>query len=160
MSALRRLGVRRGEYARRQELVQRLADAAKGELKKELAAAANGAAALLKAVDGFVDSLKAGETGDRSPLFNAARYLGYANRTDGALVLDFDLRLEGMTIVKDTLLTGQRLRLSGLAFLWYRLHEPNGKLLQARTLRRITPPVEVDLRGHAADASFWHEEQR
>lgn len=61
-----------------------------------------------------------------------------------------------MTIVKDNLFTGQRLRLAGVAFLWYPLHEPNGGLRLADTVRRITAPVEVDLRGTAADGAFWH----
>jgi hypothetical protein len=56
---------------------------------------ASSAGALLKTVDAFIDSLKAGETGDRSPLYNAARHLGYAARTEGAPVQDVDLRLEG-----------------------------------------------------------------
>jgi hypothetical protein len=134
--------------------VQRLADAAKRDEKKELAAVAASAGALLKTVDGFVDSLKAGEVDDKSPLFNAARYQGYAGRTNGMVVLDFDLRPEGMTIVKDGLFTGQRLRLSGPAFLWYRLHEPDGRLRLANAVRKITAPVELDLRGENAGGDF------
>jgi hypothetical protein len=106
-------------------------------------------------VDTFIESLKAGDPSDRSPLFNAVRYLGYANRTAGASVLDFDLRLEGMTIVKDGFFSGQRLRLSGVAFLWYRLHAPDGTLRMADAVRRITEPVEVDLRGTPAGGEFW-----
>jgi hypothetical protein len=70
-------------------------------------------------------------------------------------VLDFDLRLEGMTIVKDGLFMGQKLRLSGVAFLWYRVHEPDGTLRIADAVRRITRPVEVDLRGEDANGEFW-----
>jgi hypothetical protein len=92
-------------------------------------------------------------------LFNAVRYLGYANRTAGALVLDFDLRLEGMTIVKDGLFSGQRLRLSSVAFLWYRVYEPNGTLRMADAVRRMTEPVEVDLRGRDAGGEFWGQGQ-
>jgi hypothetical protein len=124
-----------------------------------LSAAVAGAGALLKAVDAFVDSLRAGETGDRSPLYNAARYLGYATRTEGMLVLDLDLRLEGMTIVKDALFTGQKLRLSGVAFLWYRVHEPDGRLRMADAVRRVARPVEVDLRGDAAKGDFYGSAQ-
>jgi hypothetical protein len=113
LSRVRALAAQRGEYANRIAILDRLADAAKGDEKRALAAAVAGAGALLKAVDAFVDSLRAGETGDRSPLYNAARYLGYAARTEGMLVLDVDLRLEGMTIVKDALFTGQKLRLVG-----------------------------------------------
>jgi hypothetical protein len=155
LAKVRALAVQRGEFAHRLAVLQKLLDNAKGDEKKDLAAVAAAGGTLLKTVDGFVDSLKAGEAGDRSPLFNAARYLGYAARTNGMLVLDFDLRLEGMTIVKDSLFTGQRLRLSGVAFLWYRVYEPNGTLRLANAVRRMAKPVEVDLRGESAGKAFW-----
>jgi hypothetical protein len=160
LARVRTLANQRGEYANRIAVVQRLADEAKGEQKKALAAVAASAGALLKTIDGFVESLKAGEASDRSPLFNAARYLGYAGRTTGSLVLEFDLRLEGMTIVKDNMFTGQHLRLSGVAFLWYRVYEPNGTLLLAKAVRKITAPVEVDLRGSDAGGEFWNQPGR
>jgi hypothetical protein len=155
LARVRTLASLRGEYANRVAVVQRLAEAAKGDEKRDLTAAANASAAVLRTVDTFLDSLKPGDASDRSPLFNAVRYLGYANRTAGSLVLDFDLRLEGMTIVKDGLFSGQRLRLSGVAFLWYRVYEPNGTLRMADAVRRIAEPVEVDLRGADADGEFW-----
>jgi hypothetical protein len=155
LARVRALAAQRGELANRIAILQKLADTAKGDEKRDLGAVASSAGAQLKAVDAFVDSLRAGEAGDRSPLFNAARYLGYAARTEGMLVLDFDLRLEGMTIVKDGLFTGQKLRLSGVAFLWYRVHEPDGTLRMADALRRVTRPVEVDLRGEQAGGEFW-----
>jgi len=157
---VRALALARGGLANLIAIVGRLADAAKGDEKKNLAALAASGAALLKTVDAFVDSLKAGEAGDKSPLFNAARYLAYAQRTDGMRVLDLDLRLEGMTIVKDNVFTGQKLRLSGVAFLWYRLHEPDGTVRLARTLRRMARPVEVDLRGAGVGGEFWGGSQR
>ena len=155
LARVRKLAAQRGELANRVAVVQKLADAAKGDEKKELAALASGGGAVLKSADAFIESLKAGETGDRSPLFNAARYLGYAARTRDMLVLDFDLRLEGMTIVKDGLFSGQRLRLAGVAFLWYRLHEPDGSLRLADAVRRMTAPVDMDLRGEAVGAAFF-----
>jgi hypothetical protein len=158
LSRVRALAAQRGEYANRIAILDGLADAAKGEEKRALAAAVAGAGALLKSVDAFIESLRAGETGDRSPLYNAARYLGYAARTEGMLVLDVDLRLEGMTIVKDTLFTGQKLRLSSVAFLWYRVHEPDGTLRMADAVRRVARPVEVDLRGDEVGSDFWTSE--
>lgn len=151
----RTLAAQRADFANRIAIVQKLSDAAKGDEKKDMAGVASAAGAALKTVDSFTDSLKAGEASDKSPLFNAARYLGYAGRTANALVLDFDLRLGGMSIVKDNLFTGQHLRLSGVAFLWYRLYEPNGALRAADTVRRITAPVDVDLRGTDAGGEFW-----
>ncbi|HBI68260.1 MAG TPA: hypothetical protein DDZ22_04340 [Massilia sp.] len=152
---LRTLATHRAEYANRIAQLQKLADAAKGEDKKELAGVAGAAGAVLKTVDAYIDSLEPGETGERSPLYNAARYLGYASRTAGVPVLDFDLRLEGMSIVRDKLFTGQTLRLSGVALLWYRLHAADGSLRLAKTVRRIARPIEVDLKGEAAGGAFW-----
>jgi hypothetical protein len=155
LARVRTLASQRGDFANRISIVLKLAEVAKGDEKKDLVAVASASGAVLKTVDAFIDSLKAGEISDKGPLFNAARYLGYANRTAGAMVLDFDLRLEGMTIVKDNLFTGQHLRLSGVAFLWYRLYEPNGALRFADATRRVTEPIEVDLRGETATGDFW-----
>ncbi|UVW27933.1 hypothetical protein [Massilia sp. H6] len=149
------LAAHRAAYAGRIAELQGLADAAKGDQKKQFAAVVQAALAQLKLVDSFTDSLQAGEASEKSPLFNTARHLGYSERTAGSLVLDADLRLEGLTIVKENLFTGQHLRLSGVAFLWYRLHEPDGQLIRAEALRRITRPLEVDLRGSNAADSFW-----
>lgn len=160
LARVRSLAAQRADYARRLATLERLASAAKGDEKRDMGAMADSASALLRQADAFIDSLRAGETGERSPLFVTARYLGYASRTAGAAVLDADLRLEGLTIVKDSLFGGQRVRLSGVAFLWYRLHDANGVLRQARTVRRITPPVEIDLRAAAAPGEFWSGPRR
>jgi hypothetical protein len=155
MARVRALANQRSEFANRIAIVQRMADDAKGDEKKNLTGTVNAASAVLKNVDAFVESLRAGEANDRSPLFNAARYLAYASRINGTLVLEFDLRLEGLSIVKDGLFSGQQLRLAGVAFFWYRLYEPNGVLRAADAVRMITEPVEVDLRGNPADGEFW-----
>lgn len=155
LGKLRALANHRAEYANRIALLQKLADSARGDEKRELAAVAGAAGAALRTVDDFVESLRAGETGERSPLYNAARYLAYAARIEGAQVLDFDLRLEGMSIVKDGLFSGQKLRLSAVALLWYRVHAPDGSLRLARTARRMLRPIEVDLRGAEAQGRFW-----
>lgn len=155
LERVRLVGIERATLARHIDALQALADAAKGEHRKEIAAVAAGATAQLKAVDAFVESLRAGEAGDRSPLYTAARYLGHAERSAGALVLDVDLRLEGLSSVRDHLFRGERLALSGVAFLWWRLHEPDGRLLRADAVRRISRPVEVELRGWRAQDDFW-----
>ena len=156
LERVRLVGTERSVLARHAARLEVLADAAKGELKKELQAVEAAARAQLKAVDAFTEGLRAGEASDKSPLFTAARYLGQAERSAGALVLDVDLRLEGLTQVRGNLFGGERLSLSGVAFLWYRLHEPDGRLLRADALRRISRPVEVELRGKQADDAFWH----
>ena len=155
LGKLRSLATHRADYANRIATLQKLLEAAKGDEKRDMANVATAAGAVLKAVDAFIDSLRAGESGEKSPLSNAARYLGYAARTEGAHVLDFDLRLEGMSIVKDNLFTGQKLRLSAIALLWYRVHAADGSVRLARTVRKMAEPVEVDLRGEMAGGAFW-----
>ncbi len=157
LERVRLVGLERAALARHVDVLNALADAAKGERKKELAAIAAAAMAELKAADSFIDSLRAGDASDKSPLFTTARYLGQAGRSAGALVLDVDLRLEGLAVQRDHLFTGERLALSGVAFLWYRLHEPDGRLVRADALRRISRPVQVNLRGVPGGDGFWDE---
>jgi len=156
LERVRLLGQQRGVLAAHIASLQALADGAKGEPKKIFAALAAGANAQLKTADAFHESLRAGEASDKSPLYTAARYLGLAERSAGALVLDVDLRLEGLTLVRDNVFTGERLSLSGVALLWYRLHEPDGRLLRADAVRRVSRPVAVDLRGQAG-GHFWDD---
>lgn len=157
LERVRLVGLERATLAQHIDAFDLLTAGAKGERKKELAAIAAAATVQLKAVDSFIDSLRAGEASDKSPLFTTARYLGQAERSSGALVLDVDLRLEGLAVQRDHLFTGERLALSGVAFLWYRLHEPDGRLVRADALRRISRPVRVDLRGVPGDDGFWDE---
>lgn len=155
MAKVRALVGLRSAYAARVAIVQKMADSAKGEVKKDYSAVASAAVAVLKTVDAFIESLKVGEASDKGPLFNAGRYLAYGERARVALVLDFNLRLEGMTVMKQNLFTGQHLRLSGVALLWYRIYEANGVLRVATSVRKISAPVEVDLRGKLRGGEFW-----
>lgn len=123
--------------------------------KKRLSTAVAASTTTLKSVDAFIDSLKALQVDDKSPLYNAARFLAYRERTKGAYVLDFGLNLEGLTILREQFFTGQRLRLSGAAFLWYRVYSADGSLYSAKTVRKISKPTEVDLGGSAEKDSFW-----
>ena len=126
-------------------------------LKQQLTALYAAATLLLKTADAFIDTMKATEVSDKSPLFNAARYLAYEEKTNGADVLDFELRLEGLAITRDNIFTGQHLNLSGVAFLTYRLYAPDGTLKQAKTTRRISKPIEVKLKGSDAKGEFWDQ---
>jgi hypothetical protein len=155
LERVRLVGLERAALAQHIDALDVLAAGAKGERKQELAAIAAAATVQLKAVDSFIDSLRAGEASDKSPLFTTARYLGQAGRSAGALILDIDLRLEGLAVQRDHVFTGERLALSGVAFLWYRLHEPDGRLVRADALRRISRPVQVDLRGAPGSDGFW-----
>jgi hypothetical protein len=140
------------------KLKKKLEDKTLPEAEKQQLTALNGAATLLlKTADAFVDTMKVTEVSDKSPLFNAARYLAYEQRTKGADVLDFDLRLEGLAITRENIFTGQHLNLSGVAFLTYRFYKPDGSLKQAKTIRRITKPIEVKLKGEEPTGEFWSD---
>ncbi|MBA5635678.1 hypothetical protein H3H37_01250 [Duganella sp. LX20W] len=130
-------------------------DASTDPQVKKLTVMRADAAASLKGTDAFIESLKISDVSDKSPLYSAARFLAYDKRVQNADVLDFTLRLEGMTIIRENLFTGQHLRLSGVAFLWYRIQSRNGTLVLAKTVRQITKPVQVDLDGDKAADAFW-----
>lgn len=111
--------------------------------------------ALLKTVDAFIDSHRAGEPGDRSPLFNAARYLGYAAHR-GHAGAGLRPAAGGNDDREGHLVHGPEAPPVGSGdFLWYRVHEPDGTLRVADTVRRISRPVEVDLRGDDLDGDFF-----
>lgn len=108
-----------------------------------------------KLVDGFIAVLKPNEIGEKSPLLVAARYLALSKRTVNSNILDIDFKLEGLTIIKENIFTGQKLRLSATAITWYRLHEKAGKIIKAGVWRELAKPVQVDLRGDDAKDVFW-----
>lgn len=108
-----------------------------------------------KLIDGFIAVLKPNEIGDKSPLPVAARYLALSKRTVNSNILDIDFKLEGLTIIKENIFTGQKLRLSATAITWYRLHEKAGKIIKAGVWRELAKPVQIDLRGDDAKDVFW-----
>ncbi len=125
--------------------------------KKQLQAQLDKLTPVAKQVDGFLAIIKPSEVNDKSPLPTAARYLALAKRIANADVLDLDIKLEGLSIVKENLFTGQRLKLSGTAILWYRVHDLGGGLLKAGVLRRMAKPIHVDLRGDDPKDEFWSQ---
>jgi hypothetical protein len=127
-------------------------DAAK---KKVLQTQFEDLSAVGKLVDGFIAVLRPNEINDKSPLPVAAKFLALSKRTANSNVFDIDLKLEGLTIIKENIFTGQKLRLSATAITWYRLHEKAGKVVKAGVWREIAKPVQVDLRGDDADNAFW-----
>lgn len=127
-------------------------DAAK---KKTLQAQLDDLSAVGKLVDGFIAVLKPNDLSDKSTLPVAAKYLALSKRVATSSVFDIDLKLEGLTITKENIFTGQKLRLSATAIVWYRLHSRDGKVLKAGVWREMAKPIQVDLRGEDADSTFW-----
>lgn len=127
-------------------------DAAK---KKTLQTQFDDLSAVGKLVDGFIAILKPNDLTDKSPLQVAAKFLALSKRTADSNVLDIDIKLEGLTIIKENIFTGQKLRLSATAITWYRLHERAGKIVKAGVWREMAKPVQVDLRGDDAGNAFW-----
>jgi hypothetical protein len=126
--------------------------------KKQLQAQLDQLTSVAKQVDGFLAIIKPSEVNDNSPLPTAAKYLALANNIENADILDFDIKLEGLSIVKENIFTGQRLKLSGTVVLWYRLHCVDGTLYKAGVLRRMAKPIHVDLRGEDPKDEFWGQQ--
>jgi hypothetical protein len=106
---------------------KRLEEEKDAATKKSLQAQIDELAAIGKLVDGFIAAIKPNEIGDKSPLLVAARYLALSNRAASSDVLDIDFKLEGLTIIRENIFTGQKLRLSATAITWYRLHDRAGR---------------------------------
>jgi len=126
--------------------------------KKELQTRFDDLSAIGKLVDGFIAVLKPNEISDKSPLPIAAKYLALSKRTANSNIFSIDFKLEGITIIKENIFTGQKLRLSATAITWYRLHEKAGKIIKAGVLREMAKPIQVDLRGENANNEFWSEQ--
>jgi len=103
---------------------------------------------LLKQTDAFVLALKTLDTTGTGPISIAARFLQLNKRVlkSTTRIVDVDVKAEGITIVKDNLFAGQRLRLGGAAVLSYRVMEIDGTLLLAKVEPFETEFSEVDLR--------------
>lgn len=135
--------------------ISRLKERIDAEKKRALQAQLDDLLAVEKLVDGFIAVLKPNDLSDKSTLFIAAKYLALSKRVETSSILDIDLKLEGLTITKENIFTGQKLRLSATAIVWYRLHSRDGKVSKAGVWREMAKPVQVDLRGDDADSTFW-----
>lgn len=123
--------------------------------KKVLQTQLDDLSAVGKLVNGFITVLKPNDLSDKSTLPVAAKYLALSKRAATSSVFDIDLKLEGLTITKENIFTGQKLRLSATAIAWYRLHDRDGKVAKAGVWREMAKPIQVDLRGEDADSAFW-----
>ncbi len=129
------------------------------EKKRPLQAELDALESLGKQVDGFLGQIRSNEATDKAVLVTAAKYLAFSKTLAGADILDFEITLEGLSITKENIFTGQTLRLSGVAILSYRLHKIGGELISARVLRRVAKPIKVDFRGEGAAGQFWDKNQ-
>jgi molecular chaperone GrpE (heat shock protein) len=149
-----------GDRAKLQERINNLKASAEGEnnnlKKKELQTTLEELVSVATQVDGFLNVLKPNDVNDKSPLPTAARYLAFSKRIGDSNIMNLGLSLEGLSIVKEGLFTGQKLRLSASAIVWYRIYENNGSLIKANVLRHMAKPVQVDLRGSEPNDQFWN----
>lgn len=136
-------------------LKKKVEDAKDASKKKTLQTQADDLSAVGKLVDGFIAVLKPNDLSDKSTLPVAAKYLSLSKRVATSSVFDIDLKLEGLTITKENIFTGQKLRLSATAIVWYRIHDRDGKVSKAGVWREMAKPIQVDLRGVDADDKFW-----
>ncbi len=123
--------------------------------KRQLQSQLDGLNAIRKEVDDFMNGIKPGEMSDKSTLAVASRYFAESRRINNAKILDLDITLEGLSIVKSNIFTGQKLRLSATGILSYRIQEMDGTLIKAGVMRRIAKPISVNLRGYDPKDVFW-----
>ncbi len=149
-----------GDRAKLQERIDRLKallDAEKDKSrKKELQSTLEELVSVATQVDEFLKVIKPNDVNDKSPLPTAARYLSLYERIGDSNVMNLGLSLEGLSIVKEGFFTGQKLRLSASAIIWYRIYKIDGSLIKANVLRHMAKPVQVDLRGSEPNNQFWN----
>jgi len=66
------------------------------------------------------------------------------------------MKLEGLSIIKENIFTGQNLRLSATGIVWYRIQDITGSLKKSGVMRKLAKPIQVDLRGDDANEKFWN----
>ncbi|MGE8453025.1 MAG: hypothetical protein ACN6OP_20875 [Pseudomonadales bacterium] len=104
---------------------------------------------VLKQTDAFLLALKTADTTGAGPLVVASRFKALATRIQqrqSSVMLDLDVRAEGVTIVKDSIFTGQKLRIAGAAILSYKVLNLDGSIKFAKVQTLTTPFTELDLR--------------
>lgn len=142
-----------GEVKKELDAVDAKKEAAK---KQELQSRFDALSSVAKLVDGFIAAIKPNEISDSAPLISAAKYLSLSTKIAGSDMLDFKFKLQGLTILKNNLFTGQHLRLSATGIVWYRIQDASGSIKRAQVIRKLAKPVQVDLRGDDANDRLWN----
>jgi len=124
--------------------------------KKALQSRLDDLSSVAKLVDGFITVIKPNDITDKSPLFVAAKFLTLSKTIAGSDVLDIEMKLEGLSIIKENIFTGQNLRLSATGIVWYRIQDITGSLKKSGVMRKLAKPIQVDLRGDDANEKFWN----
>lgn len=105
-------------------------------------------AAIATTVDQFIKSVKIDDFSEKAPLVVAANFLKIDSefKDKNPYLIDLDVKLDGLTILKSNIFTGKSLRLSGAMIVSYRVHEINGKLVNSDILRVMAEPLKLNLR--------------
>ena len=114
--------------------------------------------AIKKVVDEFVSQIKPHAITADSPLVTMSKFLTLSENAKDSKIIDIDVKLEGLSIIKENIFTGQKLRLSAVGIVQYRLYDSNGKLIKAGIIRNLHEPVQIDLRGNNPDKEFWNKQ--
>lgn len=103
---------------------------------------------VLKQSDAFLLSLKTTDTTGTGPLVLASRFRALEARLkkQNTVMIEIDVRAEGVTVVKDNIFTGQKLRIAGAAILSYKVLNIDGSIKFAKVEPLTTPFTEFDLR--------------
>lgn len=111
---------------------------------------------LAATVDEFIKKLKPEDLSNTSPMSIAASFLQLDELSKTSDILDVDVKIDAMTILKSNIFTGQSVRVSTSSIIMYRLLNHDGKLLKTDTITQITKPIKINLRdSDKADSQFY-----
>ena len=123
--------------------------------KTELQLKINSYTATGKLVDDFITAIKPNELNDKSPLPILAKYLSLSRRTVNSNIMDLNIKLEGLSIIKENIFTGQKLYLSATGIVWYSIQDRSGNFIKGGVIRKIAQPVSLKLKGKEVSAAFF-----
>lgn len=111
--------------------------------------------ALVTQADGFLTALAPFESNATSPLMTALKLEALNKRISGHHVMELKFLMEGLSVTRDNMFTGQKLYLSATSIFWYRILDRQGNVQLADVQRRIVTPMFFDVKGKNPKDAFF-----
>lgn len=105
--------------------------------------------------EGFLSALKPFDSSETSPLMNALKLEALNKRIAGHNVMELKFLLEGLSVTRDNMFTGQKLYLSATSVFWYRVMNRQGEVLLTDVQRRVVTPMFFDVKGKNPKDEFF-----
>lgn len=115
------------------------------------------AIAAVAAAGRFIEALVPDSLESNAPLFVVAQHLRYVEELRGVQqLLDIEVKLDGLSIVKNRWLLGQRLSFTGAVVVNFRLfNRESGKLEKSGVIYGLGQPRGIELHGEAPSEDFF-----